>query len=478
MMQNNGFIRVSHDRCCFEQADGTPFFFVGANCYYLLTRSADPGLRQQCTCVLDDAAAAGITVLRLWAFADGPQWNALQPSPGVFEERVFRGLDWLVTEAAARGLRLLLVLTNYWKDYGGMRQYVAWACAQRGEEPPSAEGAAAEPFYTDAACQSMFRGAVAATVQRVNSLTGVPYRRGSCRRRSWGKAFMLPQSCFCHRRDNATILGWALANEPRCAGDTSCATIPRWAHHTAAFLKALDPNHLVTVDCEGFLGASTPDACRHNPHNCSGSGCDFAGECGSPAIDFASCHSYPDLWLPQADEQARLCPTAALRMLGAAHTWAAGNLERLRFALSWLECHVALSRRLRKPLVLSEFGKRREEGGREESRAYFFQEVLQAALRHMTARAGLAGTEFWMIAAPSYPDHDGFTVYFSGTQSCATNGTADAIRQHAVAVARLNNRPDQPNPLLADSCTQPHAEVGAGGGGDQPSEACPCCVSM
>jgi hypothetical protein len=28
--------------------------------------------------VLDDAAAAGITVLRLWAFADGPQWNALQ----------------------------------------------------------------------------------------------------------------------------------------------------------------------------------------------------------------------------------------------------------------------------------------------------------------------------------------------------------------------------------------------------------------
>lgn len=47
---------------------------------------------------------------------------------------MFRGLDWLVTEAAARGLRLLLVLTNYWKDYGGMRQYVAWACAQRGEE--------------------------------------------------------------------------------------------------------------------------------------------------------------------------------------------------------------------------------------------------------------------------------------------------------------------------------------------------------
>lgn len=28
--------------------------------------------------MLDDAAAAGITVLRTWAFADGEQWGALQ----------------------------------------------------------------------------------------------------------------------------------------------------------------------------------------------------------------------------------------------------------------------------------------------------------------------------------------------------------------------------------------------------------------
>lgn len=58
----------------------------------------------------------------------------LQPHPGVFDERVFRSLDWLLAEAAARGLRLLLVLTNYWKDYGGMRQYVEWACQRRGEQ--------------------------------------------------------------------------------------------------------------------------------------------------------------------------------------------------------------------------------------------------------------------------------------------------------------------------------------------------------
>ena len=75
--------------------------------------------------VLDDCAASGLTVLRTWAFADGPdQWNALQPAPGRFDERVFAALDFVVAQAGRRGLRLVLNLTNYWNDYGGMRQYV------------------------------------------------------------------------------------------------------------------------------------------------------------------------------------------------------------------------------------------------------------------------------------------------------------------------------------------------------------------
>lgn len=38
-----------------------------------------------------------------------------QVRPGVFEERTFRALDWVVAEAGRRGLRLILDLTNYWK---------------------------------------------------------------------------------------------------------------------------------------------------------------------------------------------------------------------------------------------------------------------------------------------------------------------------------------------------------------------------
>lgn len=68
-------------------------------------------------------------------------------------------------------------------------------------------------------------------------------------------------------------------------------------------------------------------------------------------------------------------------------------------------------------------------------------QVLGAALRHMRAGSGLAGWAFWMLAAPSYPDYDGFTVYFSGGPDGAGSGssrTAGVIKEAAAAVAALN----------------------------------------
>lgn len=47
------------------------------------TRAADPGLRAEVLHTLDAAVGLGLTVIRTWAFADGAQWNALQPAPGV-----------------------------------------------------------------------------------------------------------------------------------------------------------------------------------------------------------------------------------------------------------------------------------------------------------------------------------------------------------------------------------------------------------
>ena len=37
---------------------------------------------------LQESEQLGLTVLRTWAFADGPQWNSIQPNLGQLDERV------------------------------------------------------------------------------------------------------------------------------------------------------------------------------------------------------------------------------------------------------------------------------------------------------------------------------------------------------------------------------------------------------
>ena len=54
--------------------------------------------------------------------------------------------------------------------------------------------------------------------------------------------------------------GWDLINEPRCYG---CGTaLQQWAAEMAAYVKGLDPNHLVTVGEEGFYPAGQPQVRR------------------------------------------------------------------------------------------------------------------------------------------------------------------------------------------------------------------------
>lgn len=117
------FVQVSDDGLHFQVAS-KPFFFAGANCYYLLvrsaagrhalaeelasrlslggcapltarvlqTRGADPNLQHEVTEVLDAVQQAGLTVVRTWAFCDGDEWNALQPSPGMADHHGEGGL--------------------------------------------------------------------------------------------------------------------------------------------------------------------------------------------------------------------------------------------------------------------------------------------------------------------------------------------------------------------------------------------------
>lgn len=187
------FVRVSEDGTHFTIKD-QPFLIAGANCPSLVVRrnapptplelqhplvelqhlsqamAAVPGNKRYVTGVLDATVAAGLTVLRVFAFQDGP--GGLQHAPGEFSEDWYRALDFVVHEAGQRGLRLILVLTNYASEGGGMRVLRRWSCARRGlpeEEQPDA-------FFSDPACQDLYKTSLVKIIDRENVLTRCAYR--------------------------------------------------------------------------------------------------------------------------------------------------------------------------------------------------------------------------------------------------------------------------------------------------------------
>ena len=62
----------------------------------------------------------------------------------------------------------------------------------------------------------------------------------------------------------------------------------------AAYVKSIDPNHLLEVGIEGFYGESTPQRKDVNPGYEVGT--DFISNHQIPGVDFATIHAYPDQW--------------------------------------------------------------------------------------------------------------------------------------------------------------------------------------
>lgn len=90
-------VRTGHGAdAAFARASGTrftiggrPFYSNGFNAYWLMYMASDPADRSKATAALDEAARLGATLVRTWAFSDGG-YRALQVSPGVYDEEVFR----------------------------------------------------------------------------------------------------------------------------------------------------------------------------------------------------------------------------------------------------------------------------------------------------------------------------------------------------------------------------------------------------
>jgi len=377
---------------------GHPYYFIGANFWQGMNLGVDgsSGNRNLLNQELDRLQQLGVTNLRLMAASEGPNTEpyrmvpALMESPGIYNESVFDGLDYLLYQMGLRNMKAVMVLNNYWQWSGGMAQYVSWH--EKGPIPyPGDYGifmSYVARFYACEECQTWYRNHIQTVINRTNSYNGQKYR------------------------DNPVIFSWELANEPR--------RFPiDWINDTASFIKSLDPNHMVTTGSEG-----TPPGERQNfilTHQGSG-------------IDYATIHIWPGNW-------GWFNP-------GSPATY--DNAERL--SIQYFQTHAVEAVSLGKPLVLEEFGLARDweplhdiynPNSPTTYRDRFYTAMFEQVSSAISLGETLAGANFWAwsgTARPGYPWIGDPPHETSGWYSVynSDSSTLSIITEYTQKMAQLN----------------------------------------
>ncbi|KAL9238962.1 hypothetical protein vseg_013326 [Gypsophila vaccaria] len=362
--------------------NGRPFYFNGFNTYWLMVFGTDLSTRGKVTEVFQEASSVGLTVCRTWAFNDG-QWRALQISPGVYDEHVFKALDFVVSEAKKFKIRLILSFVNNWSDYGGKAQYLQWG------KDAGLNVTSEDDFFSDSTLKTYYKNHVKTVLNRVNTYTNVTYK------------------------DDATIFAWELINEPRCVSDSSGDTLQAWIQEMAAFLKSIDPNHLLEIGLEGFYGPSTLERAQVNPDGyATRVGTDFIRNHQVLGVDFASVHVYPDSWMTDAASDTQL-----------------------EFYKSWLQSHIDdADKTLGMPVVFTEFGVSSKDPVYNSSFRDATYKLVYKILVESAKKGGSgAGSLLWQLY-PQDTDYmnDGYAVVLSKSPSMSDILALNSARLNVV----------------------------------------------
>ncbi|KAF9607768.1 hypothetical protein IFM89_000115 [Coptis chinensis] len=323
-------------------------YINGWNSYWLMEESVWENSRKRVSKMLKRGAEMGMTVCRTWAFSDGNAPNSLQISPGVFDERVFQGLDFVIVEARRHKIRLVLSLVNNLNAFGGKAQYVRWA-----QEAGFNVTSSTDSFFSHPTIKKYYKNYIKAIVTRKNSISGVKYS------------------------EEPAIFAWELMNEPRCISSSSAPFLQTWITEMAAFIKSFDQQHLVTVGLEGFYGLTSTEKSSVNPGEWAASlGSDFIQNSAVEDIDFASVHAYPDSWIPQADLD-----------------------EKVSYLSHWVDSHVMDGEyTLNKPVLFTEVGSSLhiEKQGLQ-NRDLLLKTVYDRVYESAKKRQAGAGTLIWQL---------------------------------------------------------------------------------
>lgn len=399
--------------------DGKPMFFVGANYWYgaILGSKGRGGDRERLLKELDQLKAMGVTNLRVLVGAEGPDNQpyrvtpALQLAPGVYNDTILDGLDFFMAEMAKRQMRAVLFLHNTWEWSGGFSQYVNWhggGDIPYPQIPPHTWPefmAYAAKFLNCPDCKEQFRNHVKFILGRTNAYTGIQYT------------------------NDPWVMTWEIANEPRALLDENKEVFAQWIAETAALIKSLAPNQLVTTGTEGSHGCQNDLDLFKRIHN-------------DPNIDYLVFHIWPKNWGWLDVHQIPGSIDSAIVKTNA-----------------YMERHLAVARELNKPAVFEEFGLPRDNhkftlDDPTTARDKYYANAFAMVEDNARTKGPLAGTNFWAYGGTGRAAGDENPFWSNGDDLMGdppqeeqglnsvfdTDSTIEMIKAHAQRLAEIAKR--------------------------------------
>lgn len=365
-----GFVQVKDGHFV---RDGIPYYYVGTNFWYgaILGSEGQGGNRTRLCKELDRMRAMGIDNLRILVGSDGQRGiktkvePTLQEAPGVYNDTILAGLDYLLMEMEKRRMVAVLYLNNSWEWSGGYGYYLEQAGEGKAPRPDEDGYPAFMKFVARyATCEKahqLFYDYVRFILSRTNRYTGLKYT------------------------DDPAIMSWQIGNEPRAFSTEALPAFEKWLAEASALIRSLDANHLVSIGSEGSWGCE-------NDYGV------YERICADKNIDYCNIHLWPYNWgWARADHLVEDLAVSC------------------RNTKDYIDRHLAICARLSKPLVMEEFGYPRDGfsfslSSTTEGRDGYYKYVFSLVGDNAEKGGYFAGCNFWGWGGFAKPRHEQWEV--------------------------------------------------------------------
>lgn len=365
-----GFVKVKDGHFVRH---GQPYYYVGTNFWYgaILGSEGQGGDRKRLCRELDKMKSLGIDNLRILVGSDGKRGvktkvePTLQEAPGVYNDTILAGLDYLLMQMEKRNMVAVLYLNNSWEWSGGYGYYLEQAGMGKAPRPNEDGYPAFMNFVAKyASCEKahqLFYDYVRFIIGRTNRYT--------------------------HRRyvDDPAIMSWQIGNEPRAFSKEALPAFEHWLAEASSLIRSLDSNHLISIGSEGSWGCENDIAC-------------YERICADKNVDYCNIHLWPYNWSWARQDHL-------VEDLGVS----------CKNTKEYIDQHLAVCARIKKPLVMEEFGYPRDgfsftPGSSTVGRDGYYQYVFGLVADNAEKGGYFAGCNFWGWGGFAQPMHEQWQV--------------------------------------------------------------------